>query len=122
MASLSSPSGTMYGTKVEALGSAAVAQLADTRREVKAAADREDAENRAAVARERENQAAEAGCLPEGVTSAQQLREQRSSCGGVDGDAGGGDRWAARGGPGAGSRRGATVRWTVASPVDEQDC
>ena len=63
---------TVYDTKVEAEGSAAVVLLEDTRREVQAAADREEAENRSAAARRRETQAAEMRCLSEGVASAQQ--------------------------------------------------
>ena len=66
---------TMYGTRVEALGSAAVAQLTHARREAQVAADQESTEDRAAMvvaAMESESRAAEAECRPAGVASAQQ--------------------------------------------------
>ena len=46
---------TLYITRVEAVGSAAVGQLAETRCEVQEAVDRGTAEDRAAVARMRED-------------------------------------------------------------------
>ena len=42
---------TLYSTRVEAVGSAAVDQLVDARREVQEAMDQEGAEDRAAVGR-----------------------------------------------------------------------
>ena len=63
---------TIYSTRVEAVGSTDVEQLAETRRAVQEAEYHEAAEDRTAVARTREDQEAEARCLSVRVASAQQ--------------------------------------------------
>ena len=71
-----------YGTRVEALGSAAVAQLTDARREVQVTADQKSTESRAAMAvaaRERESRAAEAECRPAEVARAHWQQESRGT-------------------------------------------
>ena len=57
---------TLYSTRAEAVGSAAVEQLVDQRREVQEAMDQEGAEDRAAAGRMREAQQAEISAQQEG--------------------------------------------------------
>ena len=57
---------SLYGTRVEAVGSAAVDQIADARRAVQEALEQEGAEGRAAAGRMRGEQQAEASVQQEG--------------------------------------------------------